>query len=46
MNIHAAVEIADALTPKNIGTCETHMGQHKKRKDCKMWVSIAPLVVR
>lgn len=32
-------------TPKNIGTCEFHMGQHKKRKDCRLWKSISPLVV-
>jgi hypothetical protein len=30
------------LTPKDIGTCERHMGQHKKQRDCRLWKTIAP----
>lgn len=30
-----------ATANKDIGTCEKHMGQHKKQKDCKLWKSIA-----
>jgi len=32
---------AQQYNPK-LGTCDNHMGQHKKQKDCKWWQTIAP----
>jgi hypothetical protein len=47
MNIHQVLATVGngGVTPKDIGTCEVHMGQHKKQKDCKFWKTIAPAKV-
>lgn len=45
MNIHDTMRAAGnatGLAPRDIGTCEKHMGQHKKQKDCRLWKPIRP----
>lgn len=43
MNIHQTIQsVSLTLSDKDVGTCEKHMGQHKKQKDCKLWRTIAP----
>lgn len=43
MNLQSVMNMrTSGLTPSDIGTCEIHMGQHKKQKNCRLWKTIAP----